>query len=223
MATVAMQPELLDRYIAAKMAEGLAPKTIGNHISTLSKMFEVAMRWRIVGSNPVARIDRPKVDTPETQVLTEVEVARLIGAYRELESAAADGDRAWWELARRLTTVALGTALRRGELLGLRWQDVQLLEGRLHVRQAFVMGAMMTPESRASRRTVSFSPVTQAALQEQWSGTRYRGDSDLVFGHPLLGKPLDPSKISRSTCGRRSSAQRSRSRSASGMTYATLR
>ena len=46
-----------------------------------------------------------------------------------LGSTAAAGDRGWWELARRLTTVALGTALRRGELLGLRWQDVQLLEG----------------------------------------------------------------------------------------------
>lgn len=72
-----------------------------------------------------------------------------------------------------------------------------MLEGRLHVRQAFVMGAMTTPKSRASRRTVSFGPVTQAALQEQWSRSRYRADTDLVFGHPLLGTPLDPSKISR--------------------------
>ena len=38
----------------------------------------------------------------------------------------------WWQLSRILTFVALGTALRRGELLALRWQDVQLLEARMN-------------------------------------------------------------------------------------------
>ena len=55
----------------------------------------------------------------------------------------------------RMTVVALSTGLRRGELLGLRWQDVELLEGRLHVRQAFVCGEFTTPKSRAGRRVVA--------------------------------------------------------------------
>jgi integrase len=37
-----------------------------------------------------------------------------------------------------------------------------------------------------------------AALQEQWQASRYRSDDDLVFGHSLLGTPLDPSKLARS-------------------------
>ena len=52
-----------------------------------------------------------------------------------------------------MTVVALSTGLRRGELLGLRWQDVELLERRLHVRQSFVRGEMTTPKSRADSST----------------------------------------------------------------------
>jgi integrase len=51
------------------------------------------------------------------------------------------------------------------------------------------------PKSRASRRVVTFGPKTAAALEEQWHATLRRRDEDLVFGHPHLGTPLDPSKL----------------------------
>jgi integrase len=82
-------------------------------------------------------------------------------------------------------------------LLGLAWRDVRLLDGVLSVRQAFVRGEMQPPKSRASRRTIELGPRVQAALHDQWRETRYRGDEDVVFGHPYLGTPLDPSKLSR--------------------------
>ena len=50
--------------------------------------------------------------------------------------------------------MALSTGLSRGELLGLRWKDVELLERRLHVRQSFVRGEMTTPKSRAGSRSI---------------------------------------------------------------------
>lgn len=117
--------------------------------------------------------------------------------YDELAAEAADAERPWWRLARRIVTVALGTALRRGELLALRWRDVRLLEGLLTVREALVRGEFTTPKSRSSRRTIEFGPRVAAALREQFEETHHRADDDLVFGHPLLGTPLDPSKLSR--------------------------
>jgi integrase len=92
--------------------------------------------------------------------------------------------------------VALGTGLRRSELLGLRWTDVALLDGWLSVRQAWVRNEVTTPKSRASRRTLGLGPRTVEVLQEQWQTTRYRSDDDVVFCHPALGTPLDPSKLS---------------------------
>jgi hypothetical protein len=47
-----------------------------------------------------------------------------------------------------------------------------------------VRGRFTTPKSRASRRVVELGPRTLAILAEQWQRTSYRGDDDLVFGHP---------------------------------------
>ena len=90
-----------------------------------------------------------------------------------------------------------GTALRRGELVGLRWRAVNLLDGKIEVREAFVGGHFTTPKSRASRRVVELGPRTLAVLEEQWRRTDYHGDDDLVFGHPTKGTPVDTSKLAK--------------------------
>lgn len=192
-----IEPADVDAYIVAAKRKGLSPKTISNHLGTLGVMFKVAKRWRLVQANPVLDVDRPRVEQKEMQVLSEAEIARLLTAYAELQAAAEEAERAWWALTRRVVTVALGTALRRGELLALRWRDVELLEGRLTVRESFVRGRFQSPKSRSSRRTIELGPRILAALDEQWRSTVYRADGDLVFGHPQLGTPLDPSKLSR--------------------------
>jgi integrase len=131
-------------------------------------------------------------------VLTEPEIARLLTAYRELEGEAGEPEAGeWWRLTRRLVEVALATALRRGELLALRWGDLELLDGRLTVRQAYVRGRFQAPKSRASRRTLELGPRAVAVLSEAYEESRYRADECLVFCHPALGTPLDPSKLAR--------------------------
>jgi len=191
----ALEPADVDSYVAEQTAAGLAPKTIANHLGLLRVMFKVARRWRLVTSSPLEEVEPPRAEHVEMQVLTEAEIARLLAAYREAE--AAGPEREWWALARRLVETALGTALRRGELLALRWRDVELLDSRLHVREALVRGRFQAPKSRASRRTIELGPRTTAVLQEQWQASRFRADEELVFGHPALGSPLDPSKLTR--------------------------
>jgi integrase len=191
-----LEPSHIDAYVAAKRGM-LSSKTITNHLGLLRVMFKVALRWRLVSHNPLDLVDRPRIEQQEMNILTETEIARLLTAHGELEADATEGDRAWWRLSRRLTTVALGTALRRGELLALRWRDVRLLEGLLTVRESLVRGRFQTPKSRSSRRTMELGSYTSAALEEHWNDTSFRADEDLVFSHPQLGTPLDPSKLSR--------------------------
>ncbi len=148
------RPELIDRYVTLKMQEGLAPKTVSNQLLVLQVMLKRAVRWRLIQRNPVLDYERPRVQQTEMNVLSEVEIARLWNAYGELEVERPSAEQAWWSLARTLTFVALGTAMRRGELLALRWRDVQLLDGRLSVRAALVKGRFTTPKSRASRRLI---------------------------------------------------------------------
>ena len=191
------QPELVDRYVSLKMRAGYAPKTVVNHLLCLQVMLKRAVRWRLIERNPVSGCERPRVEQAELNVLSEVEIARLWSAYGELEAQAEPEERAWWRLARKLTFVALGTALRRGELLALRWRDVQLLEGLLTVREALVKGRFTTPKSRSSRRLLELGPRTRELLRERWRESVFQGDEELVFCHPEKGTPLDPSRLAR--------------------------
>jgi integrase len=176
---------------------GLAPKTVTNHLLLLQTMLRRAVRWRLITRNPVTEAERPRVHQAEMHVLTETEIARLWTAYGELEAEAHEDEKAWWRLARTLIFVALATALRRGELLALRWRDVQLLDGVLYVREALVKGRFTTPKSGASRRLLELGPKTRDLLAAHWQETAFQGDEELVFSHPEKGTPLDPSKLAR--------------------------
>jgi integrase len=194
---LSQRPERFERYAGEKLGDGLAPKTVRNHLTLLGLMFRQARKWRWVSENPLELVDPPPLEETEAETLTTDAIARVIAAYRDLAAKADDGDRHWIESARRMTIVALSTGLRRGELLGLRWQDVELLERRLHVRQAFVRGEMTTPKSRAGRRVVELGDHAVAALEEQFQATRHRAPESIVFAHEALGSPLDPSKLTK--------------------------
>jgi integrase len=191
------KPELVDRYVTVKIRQGYSPKTVTNQLLCLQVILKRAVRWRLISRNPVSDCDRPRVEQPELYVLSEVEIARLLTAYREVEAEAAEEAKVWWRIARTLTFVCLGTAMRRGELLALRWRDVHLLEGHVHVREALVKGRFTTPKSQRGRRRIELGPRTLALLQKHWQRTAFQGDDELVFSHPQLGTPLDPSKLTR--------------------------
>ncbi len=147
--------------------------------------------------NPVTDVERPRLEQPEMSVLSEVEIARLWTAYGELEREATGAEAAWWRLARTITFTALGTAMRRGELLGLSWRDVQLLEGRLLRARGPRQRTGDHPKSRASRRLIELGPRTIELLADHFARTAFAGEDERVFCHPELGTPLDPSKLTR--------------------------
>lgn len=187
-------PQQFERYAGEKMAGGLSPKTVRNHLVLAGLMFKTARRWRWVCENPLELVDPPPMAETETETLTAAEIAAVLKAYRVLEDAAEVEEKPWYAAARRMTTVALSTGLRRGELLGLRWQDVELLERLIHVRQQFVRNEISTPKSRAGRRTMG------SEMSPRW---RLRSSTR----NPGIGRP------SRSSSATRRSAHRSTRRS----------
>lgn len=195
LAEIEARPELIDAYIALKAEAGLSPKTIQNHLLLVNVMLRRAVVWRLIRTNPVSSIDRPRLAQPDMSVLTEVEIARLTAAYDQLAAEASEEERPWWQLAKAIVLIALGTALRRGELVGLRWRAVNLLEAKIEIRETYVRGRFTTPKSKASRRVLELGPRTLAVLEEQWSRAAYRSDDDLVFGHPTKGTPVDTSRL----------------------------
>jgi integrase len=195
LAMLSRRPEAFERYAGEKIKAGLSPKTVRNHLTLLGLVFRQARKWRWVSENPLELVDKPSAAESDTETLSGQEIALLLDAYRDVADETEPEERFWVDAARRMTVVGLSTGLRRGELLGLRWMDVELLDGWLHVRQAFVRGEMSTPKSKAGRRAVHLGAHATAALEEQFKASRYQSTESIVFCHAALGTPLDPSKL----------------------------
>jgi integrase len=82
------------------------------------------------------------------------------------------------------------TGLRRGELLALRWRDVDWAARRIRVRQNYVLGEFGTPKSRRSTRSVPMADAVGGELERLFQQSRWQADDHLVFAHPATGEPL---------------------------------
>ena len=175
--------------------EPLSPRTVQMIHAVLRNAIEHAVREEVVPRNVVKLI---RVPTPQYEVGTglSVEQARSV-------LAAVERDR-----FRALYVAALVLGLRKGELLGLRWEDVDLAAGELHVRQAAqrVAGELRfsAPKTRRSRRIVPLPELAADALRERRARQAVDRlaagpdwwDSGLVFT-TALGTPVEPRNLNR--------------------------
>ena len=87
------------------------------------------------------------------------------------------------------------TGLRQGELIALRWKDVDWKAGLIRVRRNYTRGRFGTPKTKRSSRSVPMPERVAAALKEHFKRSEYTGADDLVFCHPETGGPFDASKM----------------------------
>ena len=92
---------------------------------------------------------------------------------------------------RTLLLCAVLTGMRRGEVLGLKWEDVDLEGNRIHVRRSLWRGKFVTPSLRRSRRAIDMAPTLKTALARLPS--RFKGET--VFTSPE-GGVMDPDNFS---------------------------
>jgi integrase len=183
-----IEPRDVERFIAAKAREGRATKSVLNYLGLLHSIFAHGQKRGWCSQNPCKQVDKPRKGSGDAEVrfLDEAELEALL---REVPRDHLG------PVERVLYITAAMTGLRQGELLGLRWRDVDWLAGRLRVRQSFVRGEFGTPKSQRSSRSVPLADRVSAALDDHHRRSLYGRDEDLVFAHPHLGRPLDRSKV----------------------------
>ena len=115
---------------------------------------------------------------------------RLHARTRQLPDGGVPGYRA-------LFLTAAMTGLRQGELIALRWRDVDWAAGRIRVRQNYVRGQFGTPKSRRSARSVPLADRVAGELERHHQASYWIRDDDLVFASPSTGGPLERSHVLR--------------------------
>jgi integrase len=167
-----------------ELAKVYAPSTLAETHRLLLQALETAVDWERIARNPARRVRRRRAEPAERPALSAAEQERVVAAL------AGHRDEACW-------LVALTVGLRIGELVGLRWADIDLERGMLRIRQQvqFVSGAGLVqrpPKTRAGRRTTRLSALAAQALRRHRSRQREQRlaagpawtDHDLVFPRP---------------------------------------
>jgi len=166
------------RAFAARLADrGLAPATVRKVVASVRALLATAAEDGLIRSNPCAGVRlagrRPPGEEPQDakRALTEEQLARVIEETPEQ----------WRLLVRFLSQ----TGLRIGELIALRWEDVDLGVRRVKVRRRIYKGTVDVPKSRYGIRDV---PISTVLAQELW---RHRAAS----GAPPDDTPVFPSSV----------------------------
>jgi integrase len=205
----ALQPKQLQSLYAALLREGrtrgyarkeagagLAPKSVRAIHIVLHRALEQAVRWGYVPRNVADVVDPPAVPHQEMRALATEEIRRLL--------AAASGHR----LA-ALWTVAIYTGCRKGELLGLRWGDLDWQAATITIRRTLQpcrvdAPSFAEPKTARGRRILPLAPSALVALREHQARQRaeraHAGehylDYELVFC-TSIGTPLNPRNVTR--------------------------
>jgi integrase len=190
-----LTPAEVQEFLNAKLATGLSTRRVAYIHAVLRRSLVIAERWGLVSRNVAKLVDPPRVRRFEIRPLTPTEARQLLDA--------AVGDR-----LEALYVTALATGLRQGELLGLRWDDLDLEACRLSVRHtlARVDGrlTLLEPKTERSRRTVILSEVaatslhahrTRQRMERLVAGSRW-ADSGHVFT-TTAGTPIDAAMVTR--------------------------
>ena len=176
----------------ANTGGGLSTKSVRNIIVVLSSALAQAVREGLLASNPVSLVKRPKLQRKPIAALSPADLRQLLDAARDDKYHAA-------------YALAVFCGLRRGELLGLRWKDIDRKERLLKVEQEVVRvnapgGPHKTelifqpPKTEAGRRIIPIPDYAYEALQ------RYRKQQavfEVLIFHRGDGRPLDPASFVR--------------------------
>lgn len=194
-----LSPDRLDRFYAELVARGLAPKTVRNIHVLLHKALRDAVRKNLVPRNAADAADPPKLhraNREEMKTWTPEQLRVFFDGIADHRLAPA-------------YLLAATTGMRRGEVLGVRWRDIDFKARRLHVRQTILsVNYQLTlgqPKTLRGERKIALDAETIRVLETHRASQRHERrllgagyrDEDLVFARED-GSPIHPDYFSQS-------------------------
>jgi integrase len=182
-----LRPDHLQAHYAQKQIEGLSTHTIRYHHAVIHKALATAVKWGLIFRNVADAVDPPKSIHREMEYWDSDEMNRF------LQSLIGNPYYALFYLA-------LFTGMRRSEILGLKWADVDFLMCQLSVRRTLQRKQsgeyyFTDVKSKSSKRTIDLTPTTIYILRRLRQDCKAQDGDDLVFTHN--GEPIRPNTVTR--------------------------
>ena len=177
---------IVEKFIQHCQEEGMSVPMLKKVITTLGAIMAYACKRRFIDYNPVRDIEKPKgkshyKEDEEMHILTPEQVLSLFNATKDIRF-------------KTLFMVAALTGMRQGEIMGLKWQDVDWEAGQIHVKRTFTSNRFYNPKSKTSKRKIDLAPQLTSQLKE-WQLACPPTKNDLLFPGEEGKKPMDPSPM----------------------------
>ncbi len=166
----AITPEDVQQYVSQKKRGKLAPQPIKNTLVPLKEMLKHAVRWGYLRESPALYIEVPKVSHYEMDFMTVEEIHIFLNHVPQN----------WYALF--LTAVM--TCMRRGELLAMKWSNIDWNREQYFVREALYRKSLVEPKSATSRRAINLSPTLMDSLRAHRAR---QNEEKLILGPGLPG------------------------------------
>jgi integrase len=156
-----LTPALLDRVYREWLDEGLSPATVHKYHALLSAACRQAVKWGWLAFAPTERARPPKIERKEIDVPSPDRLKALIRAAEKEDTVLA-------------TAVALAalTGARRGELVALRWSDIDLEAGSVRIARSLTVAGgehHVGPTKTHATRALALDPAAVAVLRHRWT------------------------------------------------------
>lgn len=139
------------------LLEKLSPRRVRSIRATFNTIFEDALRDEIIDKNPIAKVKTPKLEKIESKSFSLQEIKTI------LEKAKGD--------IKNFCALGFYTGMRSGEMIGLKWSDIDFEKREISIKRAIKMGVTSTPKTQNSIRTIDIIDALMPYLKTQYSLT----------------------------------------------------
>ena len=177
---------LIEKFIGARQAQGMNISTLRKILVTLNQIMTYAVRHNYIDHNPVRDAERPRDRGGEGEgeekikILTPSEISAFLAKVEDQKYHV-------------MFMAAIFSGARQGELLGLKWNDVDWEKSQIHIQRTFNKGRFFTPKTKSSKRKIDLGPRMMEELRK-WKLACPANKLDLIFQNNN-GNPINYSNI----------------------------
>jgi integrase len=176
----------VEKFITDRQAQGMNIGTLRKILVTLGQILSSAVKHKYLDFNPLREAERPRgqanghEEDDKTAILTPGQITALLERVPD-------------QKYRTLFLMAIMTGARQGELLGLKWSDIDWEAKQVYIQRTFNKGRFFVPKTKGSRRRIDLAPVMVRELKK-WRLACPTNNLDLVFSNEA-GEPMNYSNM----------------------------